>query len=753
MTLPLLSPRVARAAVVSSGALLCLWLTGWFGLNLRDPLSFSGDHMLWLGYARSFIEGHGFRWSDSLGFPGMRDHMYHPTFYLSQKSLMWITARLLDNPAAVISVFYAFGIIFTYGACYWTLRRLSITCALAIVGSVAFVVTPYFAFRAGNHDPFAVCYSVPLGAMLAIRVGLHETNGHALSLRQRLADPLAWLLVLLVSASGVYFAFFTAVFVSFAGAVAAVARHHIEPAARAVLLSIGIVVGLLVTGPGLGLIDILNGTVQTPVRQAMEQSMYGLSVGDAVRSLAHAPFTPPWWAAGVRGMGFEGTFGEWPGLLLTLVILASPAIALGIALAGPFGNGHGERRRQLVALCAGMAAFGVFFAARGGLGLLFNHIVTASFRAQSRIMPFLTFFAIVIVLVWVQQARAGRRRWPRIVVPLILVGGLVSSIAESSPRFPLQTMQRAWLASEAQIGNRHSILDMLERLRESGARTVLQLPVVSWPEVAPMRGFTPYHFELPHVLDKAHSGVRWSYGMSVGQPMFTRLSSVVDAHRDDRLVAAAAGLGFDAISIEKGALSAPELAAWIAAIETELDPACRVFDDARRLLYVFAAAGADGRCRPPAEPVPLESMRYVTADGRFGRSLLVGGGWSAAEHTYTWTDGERAIVNVPAPAASSTDAVEVTFDFMMYRHDPQKPKRVVFQVNGRERHRIAIAPGEAPPQSATFTIDGADIRRDGTIEVVILTPDAESPADYGAPDPRRLGIALREFHVRPRADR
>lgn len=739
------------AAIVSIGALVCLWLTGWFGLNLRDPLSFNGDHMLWLGYARSFIEGHGFRWSDSLGFPGMRDHMYHPTFYLSQKSIMWITARFLDNPAAVISVFYAFGIVFTYGACYWTLRRLSIDRALAVLGSVAFVVTPYFAFRAGNHDPFAVYYSVPLGAMLAIRVGLHDMGGHRRSLRQRLTDPLSWLLVLLVSTSGVYFAFFTAIFVSFAGLVAAMARRTFEPAARAALLSIGIAIGLLVTGPGLGLIDILNGTIQVPARQSVEQSVYGLSVGDAVKSLAHAPFTPPWWAHGVIGMDFEGTYGEWPGLLLTVVILASPAIALGVAMSA--SSGGGDRRQQLVAFCAGLAAFGVFFATRGGLGLLFNQIVTASFRAQSRIMPFLTFFAIVIVLAWVQQALAGGRRWPRVVIPLVLVGGLLSSVVESSPRFPLRTMQRSWLASEPQVANRQSIVDMLERLRESGARTVLQLPVVSWPEVAPMRGFTPYHFELPHVLDTAHSGVRWSYGMSTGQPMFTRLSAVIDTYREARVIAAASALGFDAISIEKAALSAHDLAAWIAAIETELDPACRVFDDPRRLLYVFAAATSDGRCGPPAEPLSLESMRYVTAEGRFGRSLLVGGGWSAAEGGYTWTHDERALVSVPTSVTASTGAVEVTFDFMVFRHDPQKSKRIVFQVGGRDVHRVDIAPGQTPPRSATFALDGAHVRRDGSIEVTILTPDAESPADYGAPDPRRLGIALYEFRVRSLAGR
>lgn len=741
------TPRAAGGAAVLAGSLFSLWLTGWFGLDRHEPLSFNGDHMLWLGYARAFVEGHGFRWSDSLGFPGMRDHMYHPTFYFSQKSIMWVTARLVDNPATVIAVFYGVGIVLMYGACYWALRRLSIGRAPATLGGVAFVVTPFFAFRAGLHDPLAVYYSVPLGAMLAFRVGLPDTvDAVRVSLRQRLTDPLSWALVLLVAVSGVYYAFFAAIFVAFAGMVGALAQRSIAPAAQAALLSAGIVVALLVTGPGLGLLDILNGAVAAPARQPMEQSLYGLSVGDAVKSLAHLPFSPTWWSAGVAGMGLEGTFGEWPGVLLTLVILASPIVALGAALTRS-GTGS-DGRAMLVALAAGCTAFGVLFTARGGLGLLFNQIVTASFRAQSRVIPFLTFFAIVVVLVWLQQARHARRRWLRAVVSVGLVGGLVSSVVESTPRFPLRTKQQLFLASEGQQANRRSIEDMLARLHETGARTVLQLPIVSWPEVASIRGFTPYHFELPHVLDRARSGVRWSYGTSTGQSAFTHLSTVVDTHRGRGLVGAARALGFDAIAIEKSPLDATELASWRAAIEAEMGTSCLIFDDARRALYLIDQPGRNLTCQGPVADLTTEPTRYVTAAGRFGRSLLHGG-WSSGEATYTWTDGMRARLSVPVPPhAREADALQVTFDFGVYRPDAQKPKTIVFQVGGVDAHRVEIGPGEPPPTSVTLTIGAEHVRSNGTIDVVILLPDAESPAAYGSADPRQLGIALSEFRVR-----
>jgi phosphoglycerol transferase len=607
-----LGRRGGQAAALVIGALLCLVLTGWAALDFREPISFHGDHLLTLGNARSYVDGNGFRSNDHLGFPGRRDYLFHAGFYFSQKSIMWLAARFTGNPATVVHAFYGLGIVLVFLACYWSLRHLSIGRGLAWFGSLVFVVTPYFAVRSGMHDMLSVYYSVPLGAVLAIRLGMTHAAGPLSALRQRrLADPLSWALVLAVGTSGLYYAFFTTMFVAFVGLVMCWPARSAVPALRAALLCAGVVGVLLVTGPGAGLLEILSGDVPLTRRFAMEQELYGLVPLDAVNVLPHVPPAPAGWPIGVDAASSEGTWGEWPGLVLTLTIFLSPFIALW-AFRTRWTTATASRRPLLI-LCAACLALGVLFATRGGLGLLFNEFVTPAIRAQNRITPFLTFFALVIVLVCMERAMASVRQWAGLAVAALIAAGLVVS-AWPSVGF-LHAKQRAFLGDSREQADRASLRAMLDRVRALDLRTVLQLPVAPWPEVPPIGEFVPYRFELAHILDDRRSPVRWSYGMSPRQPEFQRLVSVVDAHREGGLADAAIALGFDAAVIEKAALSPAELASWMAALGGDPSLACPVFDDDRRVLYRLGRAGAVGACAPIARPRPA-SRPDVRPGGR-----------------------------------------------------------------------------------------------------------------------------------------
>ena len=582
--------RVVGGLRLAAGALVSLALTGWFGLALDQPLSFNGDHLYLLSTARGIADGHGFRWNHSLGLPGVLDNMVHPTFYFGQKVIMWLIATMVRRPETVVNVFYGIGIVLMFSACYWALRLLSIGWRLAWIGGVVFVVTPYFAVRTAMHDLLAVHYSVPAGALLALRLGMEWRRAPA-SAWERFADPLAWLLVLIVGVSGLYYAFFTTLFVAFGGVFAAATRRSILPAVHAGLLCAGVILVLLITGPGLGLFDVVEGAVSLPRRLPMEQQLYGLVPGDARRAFAAIPFLPSAWTHGVDRL--EGTWNEWPGVVLTLVILASPALAVWAGRRA--WSDRWDDRSLLVALSAASIVLGMVFAIRGGLGFYFNEIVTPAIRAQNRITPFLTFFALVIVLTWAERVRAGARRWVAVVVPVTVAVALVAATTLPNVGI-LKTKQQRFLASGAEQGDRHSIELMLDRIHDRGIRRVLQLPVMPWPEAPHVRGFDPYRFELPHILDRPRSPVRWSYGLSLRQPTFTRLLAAVDGRLDHGLAAAAAGLGFDAIVIEKAALEPTRLAVIMTTIEDEVPPQCRIVDDGRRVAYHVGVHGSDRSC-------------------------------------------------------------------------------------------------------------------------------------------------------------
>jgi hypothetical protein len=91
---------------------------------------------------------------------------------------------------------------------------------------------------------------------------------------------------------------------------------------------------------------------------------------------------------------------EWPGALVTTVILASVATAPLVAFAKPR---QPSTRQTLIAMSILLISFGVVFALRGGLGFVFNFMIMPGIRAQERIIPFLSFYALVILCVSIQS--------------------------------------------------------------------------------------------------------------------------------------------------------------------------------------------------------------------------------------------------------------------------------------------------------------------------------------------------------------
>jgi hypothetical protein len=721
---------------LAAGIVCVLVLTGWTALQPNEPLSFNSDHLLTLGNARSYMDGHGFRWNDRLGFPAQRDQMYHATFYLAQKSIMWIAARVVRSPAAVVYVFYGVALALVFCAAYWGLRRAGVARDLAWLGGVAFAVTPYIAIRAGLHDMLSMPFSVPAGAVLALWVAQPETLGMS-EPAGRWRRALPWMLAAIVGASGLYYAFFASFFVMVLATWSSVTRRTLSPFVLGGLACAAIVFVMLVTGPGLGLIDVLDGRVTLPSRVANEQAIYGLALGDAFKVVTSWPALDGVAAAPI---GQEGDWGEWPGVVLTMVILILPFVALWRAWLTR--TGRPPRTSSLTVLCGVAVAAGVLFTLRGGPGLWFNELVTPAIRAQNRVTPYLTYFAIAALVVWVDRVRS--RGGP--VARAVWAGGLAAALLVSAwPAlrfFPAK--QRAFLADGFEQADRQSLQQLVGAIGTSGVTTVLQVPVAGWPEAPVVRGIHPERFELPYILTPARSIVRWSYGLSTRQPEFNGLTALVDGHLDQGLAQAAAFVGFDAVLIEKAALSDADLRTVVDTLSRGRPAGCRLYDDRYRALFQIGPTAG----RPECAVEPSGRRRYVTTSRRYGR-FLMREGWSLPETDKVWTDGPRARMALPIQDKVQTAKPStIGLTFGLYRPDPSRRKDVTFVVNGREVGRLTLLPGERAPASIVRTLpfvpDPASPRR---VIIEILIGDPERPADYGASDTRRLGLALFEVDV------
>lgn len=260
-----------------------------------------------------------------------------------------------------------------------------------------------------------------------------------------------------------------------------------------------------------------------------------------------------------------------------MTILASPLI---VAVIGSLKQR--SRRHELTFLSSALMVFGIIYSVNGGLGYFFNLLVSPTIRATARVMPFLSFFALVPMLALMERL-LERKSWRDYVAASCLAIVLVSCMLPTVGKFAVK--QRAIIANPAFQSDLQSVRNILAQKDRDGMLAVLQLPHVQWPEAGPIRSFEPYAGLKYFILDTKGSRTRWSYGGSINQPSFIGVLALIENYRETGLSVAATRLDFDGILIEKLAYDHSELLTLARNIEA--GGACKSFEDELRILYAI----------------------------------------------------------------------------------------------------------------------------------------------------------------------
>ncbi len=585
-------PRLVDFAICAIGALICVALTGYFAINMALPGHLGGDHLFYITFTKSLMNGHGFRFDPQLGFPSERDNLYFPDFDLTYKIEFWIASHFTSNPFRVMHIVYIAGLLAMDGFAYWMLRRFGISTWLAVIGALATVLTPFLLSRAFGHDAVALSFSAPLALGLTLSIGLSPPDA---SLKRFLSDAFTITAIIVIGASGLYYAFYTVMLVAFVGVAAGLGQQRWFPVLAAACVAAPIIVLLLFSGFGLDVAPALTGAFPPPARLPDEQLFYGLNLPSLAYDFDFLPKVAAAVAQSQRAMPTafinEGT-GEWPLLPLSMVFIASPLI---VAVGSYWRRWQTEAPRaypSLIGLSAALIVFMILFGARGGLGYLFNLLVAPEIRSDARLMPFMTIAAVIIACALAEWARTLKSRPLRYLVPAFIALGLLEGIYPCIGA--LAKMQQRDLASASNQHLTQSMMAMLKAKDGANLKAVLQLPLSSWPEAPYIHGYDPYLHQLPYIYDKPGSQTRWSYGASDRQPGVAR--SNVSLSQPSSVLPRARALGFDAILIVKQAYDPAALGVLKADIAGPIAPGCRLYEDDVQVLYALGRDPGGGPC-------------------------------------------------------------------------------------------------------------------------------------------------------------
>jgi phosphoglycerol transferase len=573
----LLYGGVALAACVGAVLVLRLWQA-----DLRVPFNYRGDSVFFEMMVKAVIDHGWYLTNPQLGAPGVLALHDFPQADGIHLLLIKLVSAFSRDWALLFNIYYLLGFPLIALSSVAVLRHFGIAPGPAVAVSLLYAFLPSRLMIGELHFYLVAFYEVPLAVLLALWVagddpplfapaaGAGPWRPNLVLRRGRSIAAIA--VALLISGTGVYYAFFAGVLILFSGALSAVGRRSPRHAFAAVAITALIVAGLGVQSIPTLLYHRAMGPNQAAAnRPLVEAETYGLRIAPmllpvrdhrigALSAVSHryeeGTAVPE--EATSTNLGVVGAVGFL--ILLGRLFRRERAAApdLETAQTSSVRSGVAGEREAVFAALARLNLAALLVATTGGFGALFALLVSPQIRTYARMHVYLAFFALFAVALLLDRLWRTRHRAGVVLTVAVTVLGLLDQTTPAMvPSYAKRA--RAYRADAA-------FVESLEAELPNGAQ-IFQLPYLRFPEGGPLPGtkLVDYDPLRPYLHSRA---LRWSYATMYGRPGDAWTSAVADEPAPD-LVRVLSDVGFDGILVNRDGY-ADDGAAIVAALSAEL---------------------------------------------------------------------------------------------------------------------------------------------------------------------------------------
>jgi phosphoglycerol transferase len=536
------------------------------GFDIAVPLRYEDDALMTHVWIKTMCETGWFLTNPRLGAPTGMELYDFPTF--DNLHFLWIKLLSLvcSDWKVVVNLYFLLTYPLTTLTAVFAMRRCGASSASAIVAGLLYAFLPYHAMRSQSHLMLASYYVVPLSVLVILRVyfGPSSTSSQT-GPRDRRSLWGCTGVSLLQAGAGIYYAFFACFFLLLAGVAASLRQRRLQPMQAAVLWIGVTVVGLSMNlAPNLRYWGLHGRNPEVAQRYPMQAEMFNLRLTQLVMPTP-GHVVPALDQVRRKYDSRIGAFFESQTIALGLV----GSVGLVLLLGRLAWLGSGKTGPHLLDALGLMNVAALLLATSGGLGVVFNMLITPQFRCYARIVVFIAFFALVAVAWGLDQIAA---RWARgaaaRVAYMVALGALLAlGIADQTPRLGASDgSEFAAVEGAGQDGFRQDA-EFAARIESSLAPhdMIFQLPYVSFPEAPQLERMGA----LEHLRLYLHSqSLRFSFGAMCGRPgdLWQRELAPLPLERQLEMIALA---GFAGIQIDRRGYA---------------DDACALEADLRRLL-------------------------------------------------------------------------------------------------------------------------------------------------------------------------
>lgn len=497
---------IAGTAVVALCMIIMVWLLRLYRADLEVPFGDRGDVLLNSMLVKSLVDN-GWVWHNPyLGAPYGTQLLDFPFYDNLNLALLKLIATFTSNYALVLNLFFLFTFPLTALCSFLVLRNLKVSYPSALVVSLLFAFLPYHFQRGEAHLFLTAYFLIPPMTMVMVWVWIGGSGSRRFSLSRKQLVAAAIICVLVGSANS-YYTFFGCYLLCVAAAVSAIRFKSRARMTCGFTLAALMFTALALNTSPTWLYAVRHGSNPSVANRIPVQSeVYGLKMTHLLLPIsAHRieflrdfrrryDRTAPGGEGTTASMGIVGDVG--------FIFL------LGWLLCSPQGQTHRELLNALAVLTFSALLLGTM----GGLGAIFNYLVSPQFRAYNRISIYIAFCSLsgVAVLLdglgrWMGDGNRTTYVWHGALTVIVCLGILDQTSPSFAPDY-------AGLKNRYQ--REQAFITQLELTVPRGAM-IFHLPNEGFPEADPIAAMGPYD-ELKGYL---HSrSLRWSSGAMRGRP-------------------------------------------------------------------------------------------------------------------------------------------------------------------------------------------------------------------------------------------
>jgi hypothetical protein len=498
---------------------LLIWSLKLYCADLRIPLTYEGDALLFYAWTKTIIEN-GWPYLNSfLGAPYGFEMYDFPLNNTLDVLLIKIISFFSSDPILVENLFYLLTFPLTTLTSMVVFRQFKINYAYSLLGSLLFTFMPYHFLRGVSHLNLSSYFMVPLMVMVILWVYSNELNlfksNDNPKAKSLLSDNKLIASVIICILSGIvyfYYSYFFCLFLFIIGVFSSVSTRRKAPFITSILLILLVSLVVVLNQSPTIVYQYQNGNnPEVAVRSPAESEIYGLKIiqllmpidGHRVPILArftrYYDSTAP--LVNENTTASLGTIGSL-GFLFLISLIFFRGCSIFSKMEYNSAILHGLSTLNLSA---------ILFAAIGGFSSLTAYLVLAQFRAINRISIFIAFFSIysiLIVLTYISHKHIKNAKWNGwiyIIAGILLLIGVFDQTSDSFvPSYV--SIKQEYLIDE-------NFINSVEAVMPTNAM-IFQLPYAPFPEYPPVNKMTVH----AHFRGYLHSkDLHWSYGAMKGR--------------------------------------------------------------------------------------------------------------------------------------------------------------------------------------------------------------------------------------------